>query len=76
MKMMTEEEIKIWRENQNYEIGHRGWTVVHGKWYQVEVVDREYYPITGNFRRHIVKVLEYNYKCKRITLYTRKQKEE
>jgi len=53
---MTEEEIKIWRESQNYEIGHRGWTVVHGKWYQVEVVDREYYPITGNFRRHIVQI--------------------
>jgi len=73
---MTEEEIKIWRESQNYEIGHRGWTVVYGKWYQVEVVDREYYPITGNFRRHIVQIPNTKYKCKRITLYTRKEKEE
>ena len=69
-------EMKKWRENQNYEIGHRGWTVVGGRWLEAEVIGREYYPTTRNIRRNIVKILKYNYKCKRITLYTRKEKEE
>lgn len=73
---MNEKEIKIWRESQNYEIGHIGWSVLGGKWYQVKVIGREYYPLTNNFRRHIVKILNMDYTFKRITIYTRKEKEE
>lgn len=69
-------EMKKWRESQNYEIGHIGWSVLGGKWYQVKVIGREYYPLTNNFRRHVVKILNMDYTFKRITIYTRKEKEE